>query len=295
MKLLVTGVCGNLGKAVAKEASSQGMQVVGADIAPWPKDIELPANVTVHNVSYEDTQAMRSLLAGCDAVVHGAGLHGGHVATHSLEQYLEANIVSVARLLEAALDCGVKGINLASTMEVLIGRGWDTSGAAYLDENSRPQTDSAYSLSRVLVEDLAREFAYQSGLVTSCHRYCGFGYVPDNDLGPRLICRTLPAADVAHAAILAATNYDLRGDVFLITPRSPFTPVDMMQAFNDPQTVMEKYFPGACAILKKRDMELTPAKLWPMSDTRKAKLVLGWEPQLTFEIWLTNNGWQKPN
>ena len=104
MKLLVTGVCGNLGKAVAKEASAQGMQVVGADIAPWPDDVELPANVTVHNVSYEDTDAMRPLLAGCEAIIHGSGLHGGHVATHSLEQFLQANVVSVARLLEAAVD-----------------------------------------------------------------------------------------------------------------------------------------------------------------------------------------------
>ena len=119
--------------------------------------------------------------------------------------------------------------------------------------------------------------------------------MPDNDLGPRLICRTLPPSDVARAAILAATNYELRGDVFLIAPQSPFTPIDMMQAFNDPQAVVEKYFPGACAILEKRGMELTPTNFWPMSDTRKAKLVLGWEPQLTLEIWLTNNGWSKPN
>lgn len=294
MKLLVTGVCGRLGKAAAIEATAQGMEVVGADIAPWPDDVQLPAGAVVHNVSYEDTDAMRPLLDGCEAMIHAAGLHGGHVATHSLEQFLQANIVSVARLLEAAVDAGLKGAALASTLEVNIGRGWDTSGAGVIDEQSQPQTDSAYALSRVLVEDLAREFSRQRPLATSTLRYCGFGYAPDEDLGPALLCRTLPPADVARATILAATNYDLRGDVFVVSPRSPFSAIDMMRALKDPHAVLDEYFPGACAILEKRGIELHTSNFWPMCDSRKAKIVLGWEPKLTFEKWLVNNGWQRP-
>jgi UDP-glucose 4-epimerase len=294
MKLLVTGVCGRLGRAIATEASAQGMTVVGLDIVGWPADVDLPANVHLNECSFEDLDRVARLLEGCDAMIHTAGPHGGFVETLDLPGFLEGNVVVAARLLEAGLKAGLKGVNLASTMEVLVGRNWDTSGAAFLDEDSPPQTDSAYSLSRLLGEHLAREFSRQHGLATSCIRYSGFGYMPDEDLGPRLLARTISPRDAARATILAATNYDLKGDLFLIAPEAPHRIVDMAMALTDPYKVLEEYFPGASAILARRDMELLPTNFWPICSTRKAHRVLGWRAELNFENWLNMHGWKRP-
>jgi len=151
MKLLVTGVCGRLGRAIATEASAQGMTVVGLDIVGWPADVDLPANVHLNECSFEDLDRVARLLEGCDAMIHTAGPHGGFVETLDLPGFLEGNVVVAARLLEAGLKAGLKGVNLASTMEVLVGRNWDTSGAAFLDEDSPPPDRQ-----RVQPESIAR-------------------------------------------------------------------------------------------------------------------------------------------
>jgi len=294
MKLFVTGMCGLLGRAIAAEASAQGIEVVGMDLAEWSAPFPLPANVQLYRGSYEDLPTVQSLLTGCDAMIHTAGPHGGVVGTLDLAGFLEANVVVAARLLDLALKEGVKGVNMASTMEVLVGRNWESSGVAYLDEDSEPQTDSAYSLSRLLTEKLVREFSGQHGLATSCIRYSGFGYLPDEELGPRLLARTASPRDVARATILAATNFELQGDMFMIAPDAPHTIVDMVAALTDPKAVLEKYFPGASEVLGSRGMELTSTNFWPITSTRKARLVLGWRPELTFERWLEMHGWSRP-
>ena len=275
MKLFVTGICGRLGRAVAIEAAGQGMEVVGLDVVDWPDDTACPGALDLHAGSCEDQPLVASLLSGCDAMIHTAGPHGGHVATMDLEGFLEGNVVVGARLLETALRVGVRSVNFSSTMEILGGREWTSSGAARLDETSRPQTDSAYSLSRLLTEKLVREFSRQHDLAASCIRYSGFGYIPDEALGPRLLARTASPRDVARATILAATNFDLRGEVFVVAPEAPHTVEDMVDALSDPYAVLEKYYPGASDVLAATGQELAPTNFWPMVDTRRARVLLG--------------------
>ena len=136
--------------------------------------------------------------------------------------------------------------------------------------------------------------ARQHDIATTCLRYCGFGYVPDEDLGPRLLARTASPRDVARATILAAARFDLRGEVFCIAPQAPHTLADMVGAFSDPHAVLEKYYPGASAILEAQGQALAPTNFWPITDARKARQVLGWRATWTFEKWLTMHGWKRP-
>jgi hypothetical protein len=291
MKLFVTGVCGRLGRAIAQVAAEQGMDVVGIDIVPWPDDVEQPANTRVHQMSSQDTATIEPLLDGCDFLLHNGNPHAGDLASFDLPTFLDKTIVGSARLLEAAVRVGIKGVSVASTLEVLIGRSWCTSGAAWLDENSRPQSDSSYGTSRLLLETLVRDFSRRFDLPASCNRYCGFGWFPDEELGPRLMCRSIFPRDAARASIMAATNTDLRGAMLLIAPRPVHTPTDAIIAMHDPHAVLEKYYPGASRILEARGIELTHEHFWPMCDTRRTQLLIGWTPDETFERWLGRYGW----
>jgi nucleoside-diphosphate-sugar epimerase len=293
MKLFVTGICGRLGRAIAAEAPAQGHTVLGIDTKPWPADhAPPPEGVEVHPGSYEDVPTVERLLAGCDAIIHTAGPHGELVGKLGLAGFLHANVECVANLLEAAARHGVRRVALSSTMEVLLGRDWASSGAAVVDERSAPAGDSAYSISRLLQEHMGRELSRTLGLSIGSLRYMAFGYGEDARLGPSLLARSLTAADTARACLCAVGLDSLRGDVFNIGPKTPLTNADILAAVNDPEGVVEKYFPGAVEVLRASGYTPTFDDLWPVTSIRKAKLILGWEPRYTFETWLTEHGWK---
>lgn len=293
MKLFVTGICGRLGSAIAMEASSQAHTVVGLDQAPWSDSRgAVPPGIEIVNGSYEDFPLVKRLLQGCDAVLHTAGFHGSHVEKVDLAGFLRANVESVGRLLELALQAGARSVALSSTMEIQLGRDWTTSGMAIVDEESPAKCDSAYSISRLLVEHLGREFARNHPVSIASLRYMCFGYQPDKTLGPQLLARSLSVRDVARAVIRAATMGGLKGEVFNIGPETPLTNQDIIAAMRKPEAVLERYFPGATEVLKAAGFELHSTHFWPATSIRKAQLILGWAPQYTFETCLREHGWR---
>ena len=54
-------------------------------------------------------------MAGVTAVIHSATLHKPHVATHSRQAFVDANIAGTLTLLEAALAAGVSAFVYTST------------------------------------------------------------------------------------------------------------------------------------------------------------------------------------
>jgi|GEM_PF-1359175 len=296
MKIVITGVCGRLGRAIAILADEQGHQVIGMDIADWPtKRGPQPSSLKFIKGSYEDGKLLDEVLPGCDAIVHTGGPHGACMETHDTADFIEAHNVWVARMLDAARSHGVKSAVLSSTMEVQIGRDWAASGAAFVDENAPARCDSKYSLSRYLMETLAQQYVlFHPEISIACLRYMAFGYGDDGKAGPSLLSRTVPVRDVARAVLMAAARTDLKGDVFNIGPKTPLTASDIGQALSDPQAVLEKYYPGATEIVQNAGQKVTRHHFWPITSIRKAKLILGWEPEYSFEVWLRENGWQ-PN
>jgi nucleoside-diphosphate-sugar epimerase len=294
MKLFVTGICGRLGRAIAQVAAERNIDVIGIDQVDWPSDVDKPKGVQTLVGSYTDLDLLRKHFPQCDAVAHTAGPHGGHVDTVDWAGFIDGNVTAVCRMLEIARDSGVKSVVLSSTMEVLLGRDWKSSGAAIVDEDYPPVTDSQYATSRLLLEQMAIEFSRQFDYGTCSMRYMGFGYADFEKLGPSLICRSVHGHDVATAVIAAAKRDDLHGEVFHIGTDTRLNNRDIIDAFSDPVAVLERIFPGAHAILEQQGFKLNPQHFWPATSIRKAKLILGWEPQYTFEKWLELHGWNNP-
>jgi nucleoside-diphosphate-sugar epimerase len=292
MKLLVTGVSGRLGQAIALEAQRQGISLVGIDLKPWPADVEQPSCLEFHRVPLEDTATIDRLLVGCDGLINAAGLHGENIEGSTLEAFIRANVADVARLLDLAHKRGVKCAALSSTMQVLIGRSHKACGLTILDECSPVQCDTSYATSKLLMEQLGRYFALQTGMSVSSLRYMAFGYKSERRGGPTLLSRLLPSQDAARAAILAATTPGLAGEVFNIGPATPLTLDDVPAAIVDPVGTIEKYFPGASKVLQRLDFTVEPADILPATRIDKARRLLGWHPLLTFEEWLARSGQQ---
>lgn len=293
MKVLVTGMCGRLGRAFTQAACAAGHQVVGLDVVDWPTQRgNQPASAELIHGSYLDRDTLHRVLPGCEGLVHAGGPHGGTMDEFDTADFLDAHVGAVARMLDLGQRHQLRHVVLCSTMEVLIGRRWSASGAAFVDESTAPAVDSKYSLCRRTMEVMAEQYCrFNPGLSIASLRFMAFGYGDDRRAGLNLLSRTVPVADVASAVLAALTHGNLKGEVFNIGPKTPITGVDIGAALHDPAAVLDRYFPGATAFLQERGNAISSANFWPITSIRKAQLILGWEPQYCFETWLREQGW----
>jgi nucleoside-diphosphate-sugar epimerase len=271
------------------------VQLVGIDRVDWPEDQPMPAHLQFEKGDYTDLALLDRLLPGCDAIIHTAGPNGEQVATMDMAQFVDLNVTCNVRLLEAAQRTDVKNVVLSSTMEVLTGRDWTPSGAAIVDEDFAPVSDSQYALSRYLMEEMAKQYSRLRGLSVVSLRYMASGYATWDKIGLCLMARHLTGRDVARAVLMAAAKNDFVGDVIHIGPETPLNNQDIINALSDPESVLEKYYPGSVAVLEQAGEAISTDLFWPATTIRKAKRLLDWTPLDTFEKWLTEHGWEEPD
>lgn len=116
-RLLVTGADGFIGRALCAKLAASQVEHVGA-VRSLPRDGNPPREI----VALGDFAAAdwTSVLRGVDAIVHLAGR--AHVATareaSDPTPFVVANVHVTRRLLDAALQAGVRRVVLASTIKV---------------------------------------------------------------------------------------------------------------------------------------------------------------------------------
>ena len=295
MKIFVTGLCGALGRALAKEASAAGHPVVGINRGPWPEGEPTPPGVQLVRCAMDDTDAVRRALDGCEAMVHGAGLHQGHAAHSDLAAFIHGNVEACAALLDLAHAAGVRRVVLCSSMTVQIGQSWNQSGACVLDESMPAMVSHHYSVSKWLVERLGEAFCRtHPDISIATLRHMAFG--PGNDGNPaNLLARFLSDRDAARACLCALNTPGLRGEVFNVGSATPLTNADICDAQSDPLVVIERLWPGAVAILAREGVQPKSSDFWPVASNVKCRALFGYEPVDTFEAWLISKGWRKPS
>ncbi|MEW6357693.1 MAG: NAD(P)-dependent oxidoreductase [Planctomycetota bacterium] len=161
-RILLTGALGCLGSAVRQVAGSDH-ELVCMDIGPSD-------DPSVRQGDFTDAARMRDLLAGCDAVIHTASLHGGHRLTHTPTQFAEANVGGLVTMLDLCRELGVRRFVFSSTIEILVGRDWTASGMAVLDEGAAPRPDWIYPLTKLLGEQVGLYY-FSTLVVKSCSKW----------------------------------------------------------------------------------------------------------------------------
>jgi len=163
-RVIVTGGSGKLGKEVVLYLVEAGYIVVNVDKFPPPKGAA-PANVKYVFADLTDMgQAMECLseidgsYKGVDAVVHLAAIPAPGMAANS--HLFGNNALSTYNILEASRKLGIKKVVLASS-ETLIGLPFDPHDPVSLPitEESPRRPESAYSLSKLVGEVMADQFA----------------------------------------------------------------------------------------------------------------------------------------
>lgn len=291
MNIFVTGLAGYLGRALAQLALEQGHSIRGIGRSPLQEP--LPDGVEFHQLDVSSTDEMRRLLSGCDALIHTAAMHleNANEAGCALPDYIRANVEGTARLGETAIEAGVRRLILCSSMTVQVGRDFTASGAAVLSEDMPATGIHPYPISKFLMEKLGEQIARKHGVSVASIRHMAFGH-GNKSAGSNLIAWFLTARDAARACLCAAERDGLRGEAFNIGSGTPMTNAEIAESQDDPAAFMEKKWPGALAILERTGWEVKRRDFWPICDNSRARTLIGYEPQDTFENWLRENGWK---
>ena len=153
-RVLITGAAGGVGSHLARELDAEYELVLhdrSAEHAPPGTDFR-----TAELGAYEE---VRALMDGVDTVVH---LAGASSPESGWEAVLEANLIGVRNVLEAARDAGVRRVVLASSNHVMGMYDRYELWPVYPDQ--LPRADSLYGVSKVFGESLGRFYHDEHGL-----------------------------------------------------------------------------------------------------------------------------------
>ncbi len=157
-KLVVTGGSGKAGRAVVRELTDHGYDVLNVDLQrpAVPVGQFLRADITDFGQAVE-------ALRGAEAVVHLAAIPAPGLQTD--EVTFRINITSTFNIFQAAGLLGLQRVVWASS-ETTLGLPFDRVKPVYapIDEDHPLNPESTYALSKVLSEEMARHVCRWSGI-----------------------------------------------------------------------------------------------------------------------------------
>ena len=208
-RLLLTGAGGTLGRVLRPRLKAycdtlRLSDCVDLGSAAPGEELQMAA--------LEDKAAMQALLASVDAVVHLGG-----VSTESaFEPILQANIIGLFNLYEAARHHRVRRVVFASSNHVV---GFYKQSDV-IDNRSPPRPDTLYGVSKAFGEDLSRMYFERYGIETVCLRIGSATPAPENrrmlaswlslDDLERLVVAALTAPCAGHTIVFGASNNTTR-------------------------------------------------------------------------------------
>lgn len=158
-RLLLTGAAGGLGKALRDRLKANCSVLRLSDIAPLA---EAGAGEEIVLADLADAAAVDRMVQGVDAIVH----LGGVSVEGPFLPILQANILGLHHLYEAARKHGVKRVVFASSNHVT--GFYRQSQTIRPDMPARP--DGNYGVSKAFGEDLSRFYFDRHGIETACLR-----------------------------------------------------------------------------------------------------------------------------
>jgi nucleoside-diphosphate-sugar epimerase len=227
VKIVVTGGSGKAGRAVVRDLLEHGHTVLNVDLVPprepAPGSTFLPADLTDYGQTLEALSGA-GVVSGMEAVVHLAALPSPTVATPDV--VFRTNVTSTHTVFSAAARLALQRIVWASS-ETTLGLPFERPpDYAPIDEQHELRPESSYALSKVLGEEMARQFARWSGIPIIGLRFSNIMERADYDLFPSYWDDPLirkwnlwSYVDQSHVAesVRRSLAADVRGaDVFII-------------------------------------------------------------------------------
>lgn len=206
-RIVVTGGSGKAGRAIVRELVERNYEVLNVDIAPPAESLcpFLKTDLTKLGEVFEAFQ-------GIDAIMHMAAIPAPGLFTE--EVTFRTNMESTFNVFHAGTSQGVQRIVWASS-ETTLGLPFEKEQPSYapIDESHPLYPQSSYALSKVLSEEMARQFNRRTGTpmvglrfsnIMEPHDYASFpSYWKDSALRKWNLWGYVDARDVAQGCRLA--------------------------------------------------------------------------------------------
>ncbi len=157
MRIVVTGGSGKAGRAVVGDLRAEGHDVLNVDLTH-----DGSAHGLCIRADLTDLGQCHDVIAGADAVVHLAAIPAPELRPAG--DTFRINALSTYNVFSAAEAHGVRRVVWASS-ETVLGLPFDQPpDFAPIDESHPPRPESSYSLSKVVGETMAIQFARRTGI-----------------------------------------------------------------------------------------------------------------------------------
>jgi nucleoside-diphosphate-sugar epimerase len=271
-RVVVTGGAGKAGRAVVAELVVHGLDVLSVDLVRSPAvDCEqLVADLTDY------AQAVESL-RGADAVVHLAAIPAPGLRPDELT--FRINTTSTYNVFSAAPLLGLKRVVWASS-ETVLGLPFERESPAYapIDEEHPLYPESSYSLSKVISEEMARQFNRSTGIPYLGLRFSNVmepadyerfpSYWGDPELRRWNLWGYVDARDVGQSCRLALQSDRGGADAFIVAAAD---------------TVMNRSSAGLLAeVYPQVEVRGSLGEFETLLSIGKARRLLGYEPQFSW-------------
>ncbi len=219
-KIVVTGGSGKAGRAVVRDLVEHGYEVLNVDLVPSRESL-----APFLKVDLTDIGQTIEALDGASAVVHLAAIPAPGLMAD--EVTFRTNLTSTYNVFSAATRLGLERVVWASS-ETILGLPFDREKPAYapIDEKSPVYPESSYALSKLLSEEMARQFNRWSEMpfvglrisnIMEPHDYERFpGFSKDAQLRKWNLWGYVDARDVAQACRLGLEADILGAEIFII-------------------------------------------------------------------------------
>jgi dTDP-glucose 4,6-dehydratase len=275
-KVLMTGAGGFIGSHLCEELVKMGEDVRAfvrynsrderGLLEYLPKEIQSQIEVIPGDLM--DPNGVRKAVRGCAKIFHlGALIAIPYSYFHPFD-FVQANVVGTAHLLNACLDSeGLERIIHTSTSEV-----YGTAQYTPIDERHLLQAQSPYAASKIAADKLAESYYLSFNLPIAILR-------PFNTFGPwqslRAIIPTIISQAIGNQKILLGN----------VKPRRDFLFVrDTVQGFIGIGKCYEAIGKGGKVEIENRRFRPEKSEVMQLlADARLAKKLFGWAPRYSLE------------
>jgi UDP-glucose 4-epimerase len=240
---------------------------------------------------------VKECLRGARVVIHAATLHKPHVATHSMQDFVDTNITGTLILLEEAAAAGVESFIYTSTTSAF-GAALTPAvdqPAAWITEDVVPVPKNIYGVTKVAAESLCELFNRKQRLPVLVLRTSRFFPEDDDDATTRsayetanaqaneLLYRRADLEDIvsAHLAAIAKAP-EIGFGRYIISATTPFKREDLKALRQNAPEVVQRLFPECPELYAARGWKLFP-QIDRVYVNDLAVRELGWRPKYDFQ------------
>jgi dTDP-glucose 4,6-dehydratase len=297
-RCVVTGAAGFIGSHLVEALVRDGAHVTAMvhynalGLRGWLDDSPAAAGLEVVAGDLTDRDSVGSIVRGADVVFHLGALIAIPYSYAAPESYVRTNVLGTLNVLQAARDAGVRRVVHTSTSEV-----YGSARYVPIDEAHPLQGQSPYSASKIGADKIAEAYfaSFEVPVVT---------VRPFNTYGPRqsaraviptIITQCLAGGEVKLGSLAPTRDLTFVDDTVRGFVRAALVPDVAGETINlgtgreisiGDLAALIAALTGATPRIVEDAPRLRPARSEVerlLSDNRKAKRLLQWEPAVTLE------------